>query len=282
MPLLRLERVSFRYPSGFALREIDLEIPSQSFLALIGPNGSGKTTLLRLMTKLLEPESGHIYLDHQPLAKFARCGLARHMAVISSEQYFEFPFPVAQVVAMGRFPYLGRFQRMSNQDWKIVDEALEMTQTDHLRERPISQLSSGERQRVLMARAVAQKPSILMLDEPNAHLDIKHQISIFRLLQFLNRKQGMSVVVVLHDLTAAGAFCRTVALLRQGELVKQGKPEEVITTEVLRSTYGADVLVYPSPLGGFPQVTYRPETGDRRQESESRSQNSESRRKPET
>lgn len=258
MPSLRLERVSFRYPTGFALQDIDLEIPGRAFLALIGPNGSGKTTLLRLMTKLLQPESGQVYLDGEPISGFAPRELARQMAVISSEQFFEFPFPVADVVAMGRFPYLGRFQKMSRQDWQIVEEALRMTQTDHLRERPISQLSSGERQRVLVARAVAQKPSILMLDEPNAHLDINHQIGIFRLLQFLNQKHDMTVVVVLHDLTAAAAFCESVALLHQGRLIKQGKPEEVITTEIVRSTYGADVFVYPSPLGGFPQITYAP------------------------
>lgn len=256
--MLRFERVSFSYPAGFALQDVDLEVPEQCFLALIGPNGSGKTTLLRLMSKLLQPESGHVYLNGKSLAQFTARELAQQMAVISSEQYFEFPFSVADVVAMGRFPHLGRLQQMSRQDWEIVDEALRMTQTDPLRERPISQLSSGERQRVLIGRAVAQKPSILVLDEPNAHLDINHQIAIFHLLQFLNQKHAMTVVVVLHDLTAAAAFCESVALLHRGRLVKRGKPEEVITEETIRSTYGAEVLVRPSPLGGFPQITYAP------------------------
>ena len=238
MSRLSLQGVGFRYPDGFALQDIDLDIAQQSFLALIGPNGSGKTTLLRLMTRLLKPEKGHIYLDSKPLEGFTPRELARRISVISSEQHFQFPFPVADVVAMGRFPFLGRLQKMSAQDRDIVDEALEMTDTKRFRERSISQLSSGERQRVLIARAIAQQPSLLVLDEPNAHLDIRHQLAVFDLLRFLNREHSMTVVVVLHDLTAAAAFSKSVALLHQGKLVKEGKPEEVITTETIRSTYG--------------------------------------------
>src|SRR5438093_12604837 len=210
------------------------------------------------MTRLIQPDSGEIYLNGKSVSELGPRELARQMAVISSDQFFEFPFPVGEVVAMGRYPHLGRFQRMSARDWRIVEEALRMTQTDHLRERSVSQLSSGERQRVLVARALAQNPSVLILDEPNAHLDINHQIAIFRLLQSLNEDRQMTVVLVLHDLTAAAAFCKSIALLHQGRLIKQGRPEDVITTEVIRSTYGAEVFVYPSPAGGFPQITYAP------------------------
>ena len=209
MPSLLLEKIDFNYGDTFRLEEIDLSIPEGSFLALIGPNGSGKTTLLQLMSGLLEPRSGRIALDGRPLDQLSRSQLARQMAVISSEQHFEFPFPVAEVVAMGRFPYLGRFEKLTPGDREIIDEALEWTQTLHLRDRPISQLSSGERQRVLIARAVAQKPSILMLDEPNVHLDLNHQIAIFRLLRRLNQESSVTVVVVLHDLTAAAVFCQS-------------------------------------------------------------------------
>jgi iron complex transport system ATP-binding protein len=257
MPSLRLEKIHFDYGDTFKLEAIDLSIPEGSFLALIGPNGSGKTTLLQLMSGLFNPQAGQIALDDQPLNQLSRPELARQMAVISSQQHFEFPFPVAEVVTMGRFPYLGRFEKLTRRDREIVDEALEWTQTLHLRDRPISQLSSGERQRVLIARAVAQKPSILMLDEPNVHLDLNHQIAIFRLLQRLNQDSSVTIVVVLHDLTAAAVFCRTVALLCEGKLVKTGLPQEVITTEILRDVYQADIEVHPSPLGGIPQVAYR-------------------------
>ena len=255
-PMLRLEGVSFSYSTGFAIRGINLHIPPQSFLALIGPNGSGKTTLLRLMTNILQPTKGRIFLEEKPLVQFTARQLAQKVAVISSEQYFQFPFPVLDVVAMGRFPHLGRLQKMSKQDWEIVDEAMRMTDIGELRDRPISQLSSGERQRVFIARAIAQQPSVLVLDEPNAHLDIHHQIAIFRLLRLLNEQHAMTQIMVLHDLTAAAAFCNSIALLHQGSLVKQGPAREVITTENIRETYGAEVVVYPSPAGGYPQITY--------------------------
>ena len=257
MSTLLLEQVTFRYDGGFALQDINLSLPERSFLALIGPNGSGKTTLLQLMSGLFQAESGQVRFQDQPLNTLARRELAREMAVIASDQYFAFPFPVAEIVAMGRFPYLRRLQELTRHDWQIVEEALQRTEIEHLRDRPISQLSSGERQRVLLARAIAQSPSILMLDEPNTHLDIHHQIGIFRLLQHLNQEHSMTVVVVLHDLTAASAFCRTVALLSEGKLVETGTPHEVITTETIRTVYQAEIEVHPSPTGGFPQISYR-------------------------
>ena len=256
MPALSLQKTVFRYSTGFAVKNIDLEIPEQSFLALIGPNGSGKTTLLKVMSGLLPPDSGRVLLDKTPIDQFPVRELAKHIAVISSEQYFEFPFTVAEIVTMGRFPHLPRLRGPSSQDSEIVDKALEMTQTTDLRKRSISQLSSGERQRVLIARAVAQEPSILMLDEPNAHLDINHQIAVFRLLKHLNEKNLKTIVVVLHDLTAAAAYCKSIALMSAGRLVKTGAPREVLTTEIVQSVYKADVEMHPSPLAGLPQIVY--------------------------
>ncbi len=258
MALLHLDRLSFSYPNRFALREISLNVAEGAFIALIGPNGSGKTTLLRLMTGVLQPEKGQIYLQGRLLKDFSPRQLGQEVAVISSEQYFEFPFPVAHIVAMGRFPYLGRLKKMSRQDWEIVERSMSMTQTDQLRECPIDQLSSGERQRVLIARAVAQRPTLLMLDEPNAHLDIKHQIETFRLLQSLNREENLTVIMVLHDLTVAAAFCQSVVLLNEGRLVSQGTPQEVITTDIIREIYGADILIQRSPTANMPQVSYMP------------------------
>jgi len=255
---ISLQQLSFSYRTQAVLQDITLEIPHQSLLALIGPNGSGKTTLLRLMSKVLQPQQGIILLHNRLLASFSARDLAQKLAVISSEQHFEFPFSVADVVAMGRFPHLNRLERMSHQDWKIVDEAMERTSVLHFRHRSISQLSSGEKQRVLIARAIAQQPSILMLDEPNAHLDINHQIAIFNLLRTLNRQHQMTIIVVLHDLSAAAAFCETMVLLHQGQIVRTGKPAEVITADLIQQTYGAEVAVFPSPVGGRPQIAFGP------------------------
>ena len=255
-PAISLQQLSFSYRTQVVLQDITLEIPRQSHLALIGPNGSGKTTLLRLMSKALEPQRGTVLLDGQPLASYSARKLAQKLAVISSEQHFEFPFSVTDVVAMGRFPHLNRLERMSARDWEIVDEAMERTCLLDFRNRSISQLSSGEKQRVLIARAIAQQPSILMLDEPNAHLDINHQIAIFNLLRTLNRQHQMTVIVVLHDLSAAAAFCETMVLLHRGQVVRTGTPAEVITKEMIQQTYGAEVTVFPSPVGGSPQITF--------------------------
>jgi iron complex transport system ATP-binding protein len=255
-PAISLQQLSFSYRTQAVLQDINLEIPNQSLLALIGPNGSGKTTLLRVMSKALRAQQGTVLLDGRPLASFNARKLARKLAVISSEQHFEFPFSVADVVAMGRFPHLNRLERMSDQDWKIVDEAMERTCVLDFRNRSISQLSSGEKQRVLIARAIAQQPSILLLDEPNAHLDINHQIAIFNLLRTLNRQHQMTVIVVLHDLSAAAAFCETMVLLHQGQIVRTGTPSEVITAELIQQTYGAEVAVFPSPVGGRPHIAF--------------------------
>jgi len=257
-PAVSLRQVSFSYRMQPVLQEVSFEIPQQSFLALIGPNGSGKTTLLRLMSKVLSPQRGTILLNNRPLREFNARTLALTLAVISSEQHFEFPFSVQDIVAMGRFPHLNRLQRMSERDWKIVDEAMERTAILPLRHRSIAQLSSGEKQRVLIARAISQQPSIMMLDEPNAHLDINHQIAIYNLLRTLNRDHQMTIIVVLHDLSAAATFCETMALLHRGRIVRIGVPAEVITADLIQQTYGAEVAVFPSPVNGCPQIAFGP------------------------
>lgn len=258
--MLTLDGVTFRYGPRFVVENVSLHIPDRSLLGLIGPNGSGKTTLLRLMSKILRPDQGRIFLRGRPLDQYGARELARQMAVITSEEFFEFPFTVHDVIAMGRIPHQARFQKMSAQDEEIVEEALRLTATGDLRLRSISDLSSGERQRVLIARAIAQQPTVLMLDEPNAHLDIHHQIQIFNLLRQLNRDHGMTLVVVLHDLTAAAAFCQRLALLHEGKVFREGPPAEVITSEVIHQVYGASVLVQASPAGQFPIIAYGPES----------------------
>ncbi|MBI4447286.1 MAG: ABC transporter ATP-binding protein [Acidobacteria bacterium] len=256
--MLRLDRVSFKYPGGFQLKEASLEIPQGSFHGLLGPNASGKTTLLKLMSKILEPHRGKITLQEIPLRQLSSRQLACKIAVVSSEQHFDFPFFVHEVVSMGRFPFLGRLQQMTSRDYEIVDESLRITDSEHLKDRRIAELSSGERQRVILARCLAQQPQVLLLDEPNTHLDINHLLSTFRLLRHLNAEKNLTVVLAIHDLAAACAFCKSVTALKDGQLIKSGAPEEVISAEMVRAVYGADVHIYPSPCGGFPQVSYFP------------------------
>jgi len=251
---LQLDNVSFSYRDGFRLEKISLEIPSGSFLGLIGPNGSGKSTLIRLMSGELKPEEGKVLLENRPVGSFSPMELARRMAVISAEQYFDFPFLVRDVIAMGRFPHARRTQRLQSGDEAVIEEVLRLTEAAPFADRPISHLSSGERQRVLIARALAQEPAVMLLDEPDAHLDIHHQLNVFRLLRRLNAERGISVVLVLHDLTAAAAFCRRLALLDRGVLITHGDPGEVITPEVIHRVYGPDIMVYLNPVTDKPTV----------------------------
>ena len=190
---ITIDRVHFAYNSRPILEGISLQVDTQSILGLIGPNGSGKTTLLRLISRILQPQRGEILIEGQPLKEMTATQIARKMAVISSEQSFEFPFTITDIVAMGRFPHLSRFQKLREQDLEIIEHSMKMTAVFHLKDRSISKLSSGEKQRVLIARALTQQPSILLLDEPNAHLDINHQLAIFNLLHQLNRERKLTL-----------------------------------------------------------------------------------------
>jgi iron complex transport system ATP-binding protein len=252
---LSVENVSFEYPDGFRLQGIDLNVPGGSFLGLIGPNGSGKSTLLKLMCGSLAPASGRILLEGIPIDEHRPRERARRMAVISAEQHFDFPFLVRDVVAMGRFPHTRRVARAHEHDREIITSVLSLTDLLHLQDRPISHLSSGERQRALIARALAQEPSVLLLDEPDTHLDLHHQLNVFRLLTRLNRERSMTIVVVLHDLTAAAAFCRELALLDKGIMVRHGAPEEVVSPDTIAGVYGPGVIVCPNPVTSGPMVT---------------------------
>ncbi len=251
MCILKLDNISFRYSAGFRMAGLSLQIETGSITGLVGPNGSGKSTVLRLMSGLLTPESGVVLFQGKPLGEYTRLQLAQRMAVVSHERTFEFPFTVRDVVRMGRFPHSSGRQ---TEDGQVVEEALEKTGTSHLAERPITQLSSGERQLVLIARAIAQEPSVMLLDEPDAHLDIHHQLRVFRLLSHLNEERQMTIVLVSHDLSATASFCGTVVLMSKGTVVKSGDPREVIATEFLEAVYGEEVRVAQNPIDGAPLV----------------------------
>ena len=241
MAHIELDQVTFSYPAGFSLEGIDLEISRGTILGILGPNGSGKSTLLQLLSRLHRPTTGTIRLEGVDLADYTTRALAQLVSVIPSDNYFDFPFSVAEVVEMGRYPHLGRLQTLRGQDREWIHRARRLTGIEAFWERSISELSSGERQRVLIARALAQNPSVLILDEPSAHLDINHQISVFRMLRDFNQEYRTSILVVLHDLTLADAFCREVVILKGGRLAKAGPPRDVMTSETLQSVFEADV-----------------------------------------
>lgn len=242
-PLLDLERVSFAYGRHLAVRELSLQIAEGEMLAIAGPNGSGKSTLLGVLSGVRRPSAGVVRLAGRDLQDYDRRTVARTVAVVPQESAIAFPYRVGEMVLIGRAPFLRGFGLESAHDLEVAEEAMRRTGVLALADRPLGELSGGERQRVIVARALAQEPRLLLLDEPTTFLDLRHAVEILDLLADLNRRQGLTVVAVLHDLTIAAMYFRRIAFLREGALAGDGPPAEVLTEATLRAIFDADVRV---------------------------------------
>lgn len=251
---LTLSGIEFRYDGIPVLQNVELKVEEGDFIGLIGPNGSGKSTLLKIISRVLRPHSGLVYLNGSLLESLTQKAIARDVAVVPQETQTAFAFSVFDVVLMGRFPHLGRLKNEGAEDIRIAREALERTQTVHLADRLITELSGGEKQRVIIAQALAQKPRLLLLDEPTTHLDISHQLQILDLLAELN-VGGLTVIAVFHDLNLAARFCKRLVLLNRGRIEVLGKAEEVFTPEIIRRVFKAEVVINRSPVTNSPYLT---------------------------
>lgn len=251
-PSIELNHVDYSYGQLPVIRDVSLTYHGGQFIGVLGPNGAGKSTLLRLLDRLLVAQRGQIRLNGRPIEAYDLKELARTTALIPQEPEY-FPFLVKEIVMMGRTPFVGRFRREGPQDWQLVYTAMQQTQVDHLAERPIHQISGGERQRVMLARALVQDTSILLLDEPTNHLDIQHQVSIGRLLRQKGR-EGILAVAVLHDLHLASLYCDQVILMHEGRIFRQGTPADVLTSSTLQEVYGVTLNVLQHPNNGRPLV----------------------------
>lgn len=221
---------------------ITVEFVEGGFYGIIGSNGSGKTSFLRHLLRFLKVDSGRLLLGERELVEYERKELARQLAFVPQNTQMDVDFSVYEVVQMGRNPYLGRFTSFRKEDQKIVEEALRLTSCMELRERKFVELSGGEAQRVLIARAVAQDTSWILLDEPVSGLDVRYQMEMMRLLDWLNRKRGKSVIVVLHDLNLATRFCSHLVMMKEGKMLAMGKTEEIMDLELLYKVYGIEFL----------------------------------------
>jgi iron complex transport system ATP-binding protein len=248
-----LSGLSFGYGERLLFDGFNLDVAAGEFLGVIGPNGAGKSTLLRLVAGLLRPARGSVRILEQDLGALDRRKVARTLGVVLQENPFAFDYSVSDVVMMGRNPYLGRFQSPGKHDREAVTAALEFVDALFLRDKRINSISAGERQRVVLARALAQEPGILVLDEATSHLDIAHQQLIARILLELNR-QGKTVVFLSHDLNLAALYCSRILLLDRGKAVACDVPDRVITAELIRSVYGLEPIVTRHPQSGRPQV----------------------------
>lgn len=253
-PLIKLENVWFTYTEAPVLKNINLEIQQGEFLGIIGPNGCGKTTLLRLISGVLNQDSGKIYLNGKEINKWKRKEIAQIVGVVPQESYIPFAYTVKEVVMMGRTPHLSLLQLEGKKDLEIVKKAMELTEIEQFANRYLDTLSGGERQRVLIARALAQEPQILLLDEPTLHLDLYHQVEILDLVKTLNNKHGITVLFITHDLNLAAIYCQRLILLSEGELVCSGSPEEVIKEEIIQKVYKTKVAISRHPVYFVPQI----------------------------
>lgn len=245
--MIRVENVRFSYDRDEVLKHISFEVERGKFVSVIGPNGSGKTTLLKNICKLLSPSEGRIDIGREPIKTFKSKRLAKTMAVVHQGANSTFDFNVGEVVLMGRYPHLEKLKSESYSDMAIAERAMHQTETYHLREKTLHSISGGERQRVMIARALTQEPELLLLDEPISHLDIKFQLEILKLCKTLNQSKGLTILTTLHDINLASRFSDLIIMMKSGKIVKIGRPEEVVTSENIKAVYEIDVVVVNKP-----------------------------------
>ena len=261
MRTLSVEGVSYRYPSGGGVCEVAFQAAAGETVGIVGPNSAGKTTLLNLLCRVLSPSAGRILIEGRDLAEFSRLGLARRLAVVPQEFTVAFPFQVAEVVLMGRYPHGGPGGWGSARDREVAWTALETVGISELAARRVDEISGGERQLVSLARALAQEPAILLLDEPTAHLDLKHRQVVVEVLSAHARTGGGTALLISHDLNLAAEVCDRLVLMARGGVTACGRPEEVITADHLEAAYGCPVEVTADPASGRPRVTSSPGAG---------------------
>lgn len=221
------------------LKGIDLDIGDRELVGVIGPNGSGKSTLLKCIYRVLKPTKGAVYLDGKPLDSYSYRDSARRVAVVAQHNYYNFDFAVKDVVLMGRSPHKRALDRDTAEDWLIVAESLETVGMTAFADRSFSTLSGGEQQRVILARALAQRTPCLILDEPTNHLDIKYQLQLMDLVRGLDR----TVIAAVHDLNIAAMYCDRLYAVKDGRIIGQGRPGELLTPEFIREVYEVDAQI---------------------------------------
>jgi len=244
--VLSAEDVSFRYaPDGpLVVNGVSVRLAAGALVGILGPNGSGKTTLLRLLSGTRRPSAGRVMLGDQPLDRLSRRDVARRIAVVPQETELAFEYSAIEIVLMGRHPHLGVFTVEGPEDIRIAREALAATGTTDLADRPFHELSGGEKQRVVIAAALAQSAALLLLDEPTASLDLGYQLEVSSLLLRLNQDHGVTMAISTHDLNLAASICRELILMRDGKVLASGPTDTVLTPENVRRLYDVEADVH--------------------------------------
>jgi iron complex transport system ATP-binding protein len=272
MPILKVTDLTLGYQNAVIIKKLNLQLEKGTILSIIGPNGSGKSTVLRAISRNLKPWGGFIYLNGRDMQRLSSKGVARQMATLPQTPRAPGDLTVRELVGYGRFPYQKWWRKNRTEDALIVKQALQETAMTALADRPVQTLSGGELQRAWLAMALAQKPQILLLDEPTTYLDICHQLAIMQLIAALNREYRITVIMVLHDINHAAKYSHQIVVLKQGELFASGAPAEVITQKMLEAVFGviADIwldadgvpVCRPYGLSGQEAAAARPSISD--------------------
>ncbi|MDI6741590.1 MAG: ABC transporter ATP-binding protein [Smithella sp.] len=255
MSLIEARNIKFGYDAKSVVENISFAVDAGQMVAVIGPNGSGKTTLLKIINGTLLPDAGQMMIDGQETGRWSRKEIAVKVAIVPQETSVIFPFYAEEIVLMGRFPHLGRYRFEDKKDYRIVHEAMEKTNSLAFASRRFGELSAGERQRVLIARALAQEPKILLLDESTVFLDLKHQAQFMALLHQLNAEQNLTVMFVTHDINLAAQNSEKIIMLDSGKIYAIGMPADVITAANIKEVYDVHAGIDANPYDGSPRVT---------------------------
>ncbi|MGO0985678.1 ABC transporter ATP-binding protein [Clostridioides difficile] len=247
--MLRTNNLSVGYDKKVVVSDINIEVKNGEILCLLGSNGAGKTTILRSLSKLITPIKGEIYLNDADINHISRKTLSKKMALVLTNRLLGDLMTVQDVVNMGRYPYTGFFGNLSKKDLMMVDDSLESVNALHLKKRYFDELSDGEKQKVLVARALVQEPEIIILDEPTTHLDIKHRLELMNILKKLSNEKSISVILSLHEIDIALKSCDKVALVKNNKVIAYGQPEDMVDENMINSLYELDDKNFNSLLG---------------------------------
>ena len=267
MAHLHTDNLNIGYEENLIVKDLNIEIPAKKITIIIGSNGCGKSTLLKAITRIIPYQSGAVVLDGENISRESTKLLAKKMAILPQTPETASGLTVSELVSYGRFPYQKGFGRLSKRDYEVIDWALEVTGTKDFKFRPVDALSGGQRQRVWIAMALAQETEMIFLDEPTTYLDMAHQLEVLELLQQLNVEQERTIVMVLHDLNQAARFADYIIALKEGEIVKAGNCENVITHDVLKKVFQIDAEIGRDPRTNKPMcMTYNLLKGDSKSE----------------
>ncbi len=256
--MIAVEDLWVGYTDHPVLKAVTLEVQRGEFVGILGPNGSGKTTLLLALSGVIPPRQGGIVVEGRALNRMRTRERARSMAVVAQDPDIRFPFACRDVVLMGRYPHQGRWRWNRAEDERVVERVMALTDTEALAQRLITGISGGERQRILMAKALAQETPILLLDEATSAMDVHRKLQVFRLLRELNHAGHLTVVAVLHDLNLAALFCGRLVFLKEGRVVAEGPTREVLTAATIEEVYETPAIVQSLPGTDKIQVSFLP------------------------